>query len=250
LRLLLSNYFAGTPDELHLEALDRLPDVVTVLNSGRIMPAGDPARPAMLSTFFPPHCDVMQLYRSSTRKIVYLVRDPRDVLLSSIPYLGVPAAHAADFARRFISNRGAPQWTAGWGTWLSNVRDWTDTDNLSRCFPDAELMVVRYEDLRAETVRTLSGMLGFLDAGPVDAGRVHSAVDFSSLENVRAAQPAPGQPDDGEGARHGGVRQHRSLALLGEDIEAAYRQTVQDDSALAGCLHRHGYELSVPAGRA
>lgn len=233
LRLLLANSFAGAPDELHLEALERVPDVITVLNSGRIFPAADRARPAVLRTPFPPQSDVMQLYRAATRKVVYLVRDPRDVLLSSVPHLGIAPPHAADFAKRFISNRGAPQWTAGWGTWLSSVMDWTEDGSPGRHFPGAELLVVRYETLRADPAATLTRVLEFLDAGPVTADHVRRAVDFAALEH-------------GPAGRDG---QHQSLAALGEDVEAAYLRAVAQDAQFADRLHRHGYELSVAAGR-
>jgi hypothetical protein len=253
MRVLLSNYLADAPEESPWKKMGRIPDVSDVLSGGRLFPDDKSTDSVVMKTHFPPHDYVMQSYRASTSKIIYLVRNPRDVLHSSIPHLKISPEHAADHARSFISNRGAPQWTASWGTWVSHVREWTDRENVSRCFPEADLIVVRYEDLRNDTIPTLQGILEFLAIGPVDRARVQRAVENASLEKMRAAEKLMLSTSQNLGKSIwvgpiGQGQQNQSLASLGNDVEIAYQQAVKHDPEFSDYLHRFGYELGVPAG--
>lgn len=245
-RVLLSHYFANGRPEHALDTLARVPDINDLVATGNLLPPGESAFPTVLKTHFPPHVELMQWYRTHTTKVLYLVRNPRDVLLSSIPKLAIAPRLAPSYAKRFISNRGAPHWTDDWGTWVSSVRDWTDPDVLAKHFPDADLMVVRYEDLRSEPLRLLPDILQFLGVGQVDLDRAGRAVQHSSLTNMRAAEKA--LLKQGHTVTVGPIGrglQNQSLASLGEDVEAAYRQAMTDDPEFHEQLRRYGYAPST-----
>lgn len=242
MRALLSYYFSNGRPEHALETLARVPDLNDLVAVGRLLPAGESPFPTAIKTHFPPHVELMQWYRESTTKVLYLVRNPRDVLLSSIPKLGIAPRLAPSYAKRFISNRGAPQWTDDWGTWVSSVQDWADPDSLAKHFPGADLMVLRYEDLRSEPVRLLPDVLEFLEVGPVDLDRARRAVENTTLANMRAAEQALRR--EGHTLTVGPIGkglQNQSLTSLGADVEAAYRQAMTDDPEFHELLRRYGY---------
>ncbi|MFI4897428.1 MAG: sulfotransferase domain-containing protein [Phycisphaerales bacterium JB059] len=141
--------------------------------------------------------------RERTDRAIYVIRDPRDVLLSCIRYMPfrqavsdrrVPCATlpAPRYARRFVRTGGDPQWASGaFGTWRENVESWTE----GAPFP---VLTVRYEDLRLNASRELTRMLDFLGWTSTPA-LVRRAVERSDFERLRAAEQrrlmARGRPD-------------------------------------------------------
>ncbi|WP_329101180.1 sulfotransferase domain-containing protein [Micromonospora sp. NBC_01699] len=248
-RVLLASYLADasmTSIASPEEALDEaIPDIHVLLSAGRMIPFNEDGRPTIVKSHFLPDADLMQVHRSSTTKVIYLLRNPRDVLHSTIPHLGIGKEYAADYAKSFIENRGAPVWTEGWGTWLSSVREWSDPENVSRHFPNAELLVVRYEDLRAETPQRLQMILEFLDLGPVDPARVRRAAENSSLRRMQATEQelvASGLIPAGQNRFVGEGLQNQSLASLGSDVEIAYQEMLKKDEEFFEYVRRFKYE--------
>lgn len=117
-----------------------------------------------------------------TEGIIYIVRRPKDVMLSMLNYyrLRNPQATWTDeyFVRDYIRN-GGDQGSVrnGYGSWEDNLLSWL----AQRRFP---LLLVRYEDLKADAGRELGRMLEFLGE-PVEAGRVARAVAGSTFERMR-----------------------------------------------------------------
>ncbi len=86
---------------------------------------------------------------AAARGLVYIVRDPRDVVLSHYRYLQGLHDYPGDligFVDDWLSGRIYP------GTWLQHVRSWTDAGPVR----NTRLFVVRYEDLR----RDCHGVIG------------------------------------------------------------------------------------------
>lgn len=248
-RVLLANYLR---DE-ELTSLDDLnlavPDLTAnLLNRGRLLPLGED-RPLAVKTHFMPDVEVMQQYREHTGKVIYLVRSPRDVMLSSARHLNIAEGHKADFVKYFIANRGVPQWEeSGWGTWPRHVDAWTLPDPLHENFPHADVLVVRYEDLRADPFAELGRMAEFLNlAGGTDPERIRRAVENSTLEKMRAGEMAertrgvsafrnpPKNDFIGDGQRRS------SLAAIGDEVEEAYLRLLKEDEEFFRCAERFGY---------
>ncbi len=117
-----------------------------------------------------------------TAGAIYVVRHPRDVVLSLINFyrLRDPEAPWTDefMARNFIQGGGDPSIAKmGFGTWVENVSTWL----IQRRFP---MLLVRYEDLKADAPKELRRMIEFLGE-PVDAARLARAVELSSFDRMR-----------------------------------------------------------------
>jgi hypothetical protein len=123
------------------------------------------------------------------KKVVLMVRHPADVAVSQFHQwkfrmrpakksLNLYPQHGAeisihDFVKDENSGLGKViEFMNAWASELSKVR---------------ELMVVRYEDLRADTGHELRRVLEFMGADPSD-DEIADAVSFASVENMRALE--------------------------------------------------------------
>jgi hypothetical protein len=225
---------------------DLIPDYAVLLRVGSMVPVGDSSQ-VIVKTHFLPGTEVMQEYRELTGKVVSLVRNPRDVIFSSARMLGIDKAKNDAFAKDFIAQRGVSLWfKKGWGTWQQSVREWTSRASVHQYFPRAEVLTIRYEDMRADPVAALSGIIQFLELGGLsDPDRVERAVRNASLGKMRELE----QRDDariGRAKRSGPLvgkgLTNQSLSALGADVEAAYQQWLRDDEEFRLCVKEFGYE--------
>jgi hypothetical protein len=82
-------------------------------------------------------------------RVVYLVRDGRDVAVSLFHFfnrVGVDVSNFDDLARLFAAGRTGP-----YGSWQSHVLGW-----LSSAGDPQNMLVIRYEDLLADALATLN----------------------------------------------------------------------------------------------
>lgn len=114
-------------------------------------------------------------------KVIYIVRDPRDVALSYYDFQrkyrqiqdGYPIeSYVQDFVKgRLIS--------ADWGTWAENVASWVSTRKASRKF-----LLLRFEDMIEHTNTELARVAGFLEIAATPE-MLESAIRNSSAERMR-----------------------------------------------------------------
>ena len=122
--------------------------------------------------------------------VVYIVRNPLDVAVSNAFHDG-----HGDMARAveklcdpacFIGRSGGRQMSQAIGDWSAHVRSWVDQS-------DIPVMVVRYEDMLADTAAALARVIAF--ARPevsIDPERVNRAVRHTRMETLQAAERANG----------------------------------------------------------
>ena len=130
-------------------------------------------RPRIIKT----HCYFDHRYR----KTIYIVRDPRDVVLSNYDFQrkyrqiedGYPLNRYVD---DFVCGRLV---SADWGTWRENVASWVYTRGQEKYF-----LLVRYEDLLDDTVSELGRIAQFLGADASDSN-LRRAVELSSADRMR-----------------------------------------------------------------
>jgi hypothetical protein len=133
-------------------------------------------RPRIIKT----HCYFDHRYR----KTIYIVRDPRDVVLSNYDfqrkYRQIEDQYPLErYVDDFISGRLV---SADWGTWRENVASWVYTRG-----PRKDFLLVRYEDLLDDAVSELGRIAQFIGADCSDSS-LQRAVELSSADRMRALE--------------------------------------------------------------
>jgi sulfotransferase family protein len=117
-------------------------------------------------------------YCREYKRAIYIVRDVRDVLLSSYKRemaVGCIFTSLDDFIRRFIEGR-----MSHWGSWQSHAESWIN----SPLAASGNLLVVRYEDMRKDPERTVRQSLEFFGKS-AEASVIQAAIRNNSLERMR-----------------------------------------------------------------
>ena len=129
------------------------------------------ARPRIIKTH--------QYFHPSYRKIVFVVRDPRDVAVSLYYFQKKMRVYSDEFpidqhVKRFVSNVNPL-----YGSWGENTAGWLATRGI-----DPEFLLLRYEDILKDPAAELRKIADFLhiDASPE---ALALAVERSSADNMR-----------------------------------------------------------------
>jgi len=116
-------------------------------------------------------------------RVIYIVRDPRDVALSEYDllrkYRRIEDSYALErFIGDFVAGTG-PLTSAGWGTWGENVASWAFARGARPGF-----LLLQYEELKARPEQELRRIAEFLgiDASPE---LLQTALDRSSADRMR-----------------------------------------------------------------
>lgn len=119
-------------------------------------------------------------------RVIYIVRDPRDVVISSYHH-NVKARNIPDdypmssFVPAFIAGMFDPKF----GSWRDNVLSWTALRKENPNF-----LILRYEDMKADPASALARVVAFLERcsfRKIDssADALQRAIELSSLERMR-----------------------------------------------------------------
>jgi hypothetical protein len=121
------------------------------------------------------------------KKVIYIVRDPRDVVLSQYKWFlkcraiedGYPLEQ---FVTRFITGD-----MSIYGSWGENVGSWLATRHASKAF-----LMLRYEDLVEDTPRELQRVASFLEIAATKADLAR-ATELSSAARMRELEKKEGE---------------------------------------------------------
>lgn len=182
LRFLLYNYFFGQPTGSD-DVARRIPDIHVAGRFNTESKANLIVKTHFKLTPAHPLLD-------HTGAFVYLMRHPRDVLLSNLNYHSL-ADNPPDpvmYAKAFIRVGGDARWRkSGFGTWPEHVNSWLDHPSLPR-------LVLKYEDLKADPAARLREILTFMRA-PIDEAKLTAAVEASSFQSLRAIEQKEKEAD-------------------------------------------------------
>lgn len=115
-------------------------------------------------------------------KVIYLVRDPRDVFISyyhhQIKFRKLPEGYPLDRFLDLFLNGGLDEF----GTWYENVSSWTSARRGNSAF-----LLVKYEDLLRDPVTGLDSICEFLGLD-VGGKRLEEVVELSSAQRMRSLE--------------------------------------------------------------
>lgn len=112
-------------------------------------------------------------------KIIFIVRDPRDIVISywhhclKFAYID-PTVTLDDFVDLFLSGS-----ISRYGSWGENVQSWLSTRGKS-----SDFLMVKYEDLLTDTEKNLVRIAAFIKKKRTD-NEIKSAVSNSSKDQMR-----------------------------------------------------------------
>ena len=172
-----------------------------------------------------------EVYHPEYRKAVYLVRDPRDVALSEYAYqtaLGLVEQPLDSYLRTFLTKGVNP-----FSSWTEHVESW-----LSAPLASDQLLIVKFEDLRKDTVAGVAQIMSFFGVTP-DEARIRQAIANNSVERMKAKEKETPQraSKKGQFIRSGSVGGWRA------NLNEAQIKIVRDHAT--DLLNRLGYPLDA-----
>lgn len=194
------------------------------------------------SVFCKTHLPLIKLYdqptinMSATAGAIYIVRDPRDVVISFADFHGIPIDRAIVWLGE--KNLEVPaserQVSEPMGSWTLHVKSWTAN-------PSPAIHIMRYEDLHKDTRKSFDDLAKFLGLD-VKPDRMERAIKNTSFKTLRALEDKHGfderSPSQDRFFRRGIAGGWRD-ALTPEQA----RQIEEDHGEQMKCF---GYEASQP----
>ncbi|HQT63373.1 MAG: hypothetical protein B7Z75_00055 [Acidocella sp. 20-57-95] len=174
--------------------------------------------------------DVELCANAVTAGAIYLVRDPRDVAISYARYTG----QSIDEIISFMGSEGAAHRSTDvqvfefLSSWSVHVQSWVAR---------AKTLLVRYEDLQAEPVKTFGKIVQFLgdDANPA---RLKKAIEFSEFHELARQEQAEGYKAHTPGAVAAFFREGKAGGWR-EVLTADQAQQIEADHG--GVMRLFGY---------
>jgi hypothetical protein len=177
-------------------------------------------------------------------RVIYIVRDPRDVAVSfyhhNVKARNIPDDYPmASFVPRFI----AGEFDRKFGSWRDNVLSWTV---LRR--DDPWFLMLRYEDMKRDTSNALANVVAFLDRcsfRKIDSSpqALQRAIELSSPERMRALE----KQEAGNWVLTKGTRSDkpfvRSATSGGWKSQLSPESVAAIESAWGPLMQTFGYEL-------
>jgi hypothetical protein len=175
MRFLVGNLVHQNKPMTFLNLESRLPDMY--VHSDREM--RNMARPRVIKSH--------ECFDPRYKRVVYIVRDPRDVALSNYYWELKKGSFPDGFAMRdFVPRWIASQYWPRLGCWGDHVTSWLSTRR-----NHSDFVLLQYEDLTAHTERELASVARLLqiDATPE---RLRQAVQLSSADRMRKLEQEEG----------------------------------------------------------
>ena len=119
-----------------------------------------------------------EVYRRAYRRAIYIARDVRDVVLSEFDYENARRRISEDFDTFLMLSLRSN--VNGYGCWQEHVLSWLG----SPLVPADNLLMIKFEDLRARTEDTLTAVAEFLGID-ADGAAVRAAIANNSVHRMR-----------------------------------------------------------------
>ena len=175
-------------------------------------------------------------------RIIFIVRDPRDTLLSTYHFqrkrrLIDDHYPLTEYAGQFIAGKTSP-----YGSWGDNVASWLVTRQGRPGF-----LLLRYEDMLEDAARELNKVAAFLQIPP-DAERIATAVRRSTADEMRKLEKSQAHLWSTTKSTRQDVPFVRAAKAGGWRTELPEEAALQLEAAWGHLMAHLGYELLSPAG--
>lgn len=166
-------------------------------------------------------------YNPYYQKVIYVVRDPRDAMVSYFHFLRGLGAFEGDFSTLVRSRE------YGINAWCRHVHGWVELSPARQSFT-----FVRYEDLKKETMATVTRMYALM-GHQLDDTILRGAIEASSFDNMRALEQEYG---------YGGRDVSRRLKFVRKGKAGGWKEEVAEADVeyikqiAAKWMARFGYE--------
>ena len=131
---------------------------------------------------------------------IYLVRDPRDIIISYSSFLNKSYDEVATYLfnnKSFeLSNIDGKQFD------FTLVGSWSDNYNSWKNYKSIEVLIVKYEDLISDTQNTFTKIIKYLnkiDNIKIDNEKIKSCINLTSFKNLRKIEEEKGFIEKGFG---------------------------------------------------
>ena len=183
------------------------------------------------------------------RKVIYIVRDPRDVTVSAYHYsikvkLLPDSCPIQEFVPLFMSGTFGSGLLADprWGSWYDNVASWLAMQH------NRKFLLLRYEDMLDDAARELHKVADFLGVSATSE-RIARAVNLSSADKMREMEKT--QSKDWQLTKESRqdkpfVRKARAGGWKSEMPPAAVTQL---EAEWGGLMRTLGYPLTTISGQ-
>jgi hypothetical protein len=173
------------------------------------------------------------------RKVIYIVRDPRDVAVSQFYFLRKRRRIGDDYSIEQFVTRFVAGETCDYGSWGANVASWLVTRQNSPSF-----LLLRYEDMAAQTGAELTRIASFLGVRATP-DLVAQAVERSSADQMRKLEGANATASVTKNTRQD-VPFVRSAKAGGWRTSLPKAAVAQLEAAWGRLMVYLGYELMFP----
>jgi hypothetical protein len=172
-------------------------------------------------------------YEAGDHRVVYAVRDARSVALSEYRWqirLGLEPGSLDNFIGDFVRGRSNP-----WGAWDNHVNFWLESESAEH----GHLHLVKFEDLRRNTLETLRAALVFLGVERSD-DELQTVIDNNTVERMR-------QKEDQATQRGWRATARRDTRFINEGAVGGWRTQLTEsqretiESRFGGTLKDLGY---------
>ena len=173
-------------------------------------------------------------------KVIYIVRDPRDVVLSEYHFDIKRRAIAEDFPlEQFVSRFVRGELNHPYGTWGENAATWFYTRG-----SDPRLLLVTYESLQSEGARQLARIAEFIGVS-ASPERISFAIEQSSANRMRELEKKQGHLWSSTKETRQDKPFVRSAKAGGWKTELPEAGIAEIESAWGVLMRELGYELAI-----
>ena len=181
-----------------------------------------------------------QYFDPRYQKVIYIVRDPRDVVLSEYYFDIKRRAIAEDYPKQqFVSRFVRGELNHPYGTWLENAATWFYARR-----GDPRFLLVKYEALQSQAMEEMARIASFLGLSATPQ-RLALAIAQSSADRMRELEKKHGHLWSSTRDTRQDKPFVRSAKAGGWKVELPESSIAETESAWGGLMREIGYELAA-----